>query len=142
MLYEEIISKVGEGEKLKVNFGEKSFHLGKGKFSLASMNFSESLIDFTGDGFDIIEELYHSYKYSTPSEMSARKRRDYFKALSADEMSDAQLVCGENREVARAKLELFILFGTFENKLPWPDEKKWFWKGKDPDLILLKEWFK
>ena len=65
--------------------------------------------------FEIIENLYHKYKYSIPSERSEKYRqREYFRALKPDEMTDEQLVTGEDRNYARAALEAFhslCLFG-------------------------------
>ena len=92
---------------------------------------------------DIIEELYKNYKYSTPSEKSERyKQRNYFKALSPDEMTDEELVNGEDRNVAQAKLEGFILCASLAGYLTWDEKKmgKWFYQGKDKDLVILREW--
>lgn len=92
---------------------------------------------------DIIEELYHNYKYSTPTEKSEKyKQRNYFKALSPDEMTDEELVNGEDRNVARAKLEGFILCASLAGYLTWDEKKmgKWFYQGKDKDLVILREW--
>ena len=92
---------------------------------------------------DIIEELYNNYKYSTPTEKSERyKQRNYFKALSPDEMTDEELVNGEDRNVARAKLEGFILCASLAGYLTWDEKKmgKWFYQGKDKDLVILREW--
>lgn len=92
---------------------------------------------------DIIEELYHNYKYSVPSERSERiKQKDYFKALSPDEMTDKELATGMDRNIAKAKLEGFILCASLAGYLTW-DEKtmgKWFYQGKDKDLVILREW--
>ena len=64
--------------------------------------------------FEIIENLYHKYKYSIPSERSEKYRqREYFRALKPDEMTDEQLVTGEDRNYARAALEAFILCASF-----------------------------
>lgn len=92
---------------------------------------------------NIIEDLYRDYKYSVPSENSERtKRRDYFKALSPDEMTDKELATGMDRNIAKAKLEGFILCASLAGYLTW-DEKlmgKWFYQGKDKDLVILREW--
>lgn len=94
----------------------------------------------------VIENLYHEYKYSYPSEKS-EKRRDYtyFKALKADEMTDAQLIKGTDRNYARAALEGFILCTSLAGYLTWDDKQMknhWFYQGKDKDLIILKKWIK
>ena len=66
--------------------------------------------------FEIIENLYHKYKYSIPSERSEKYRqREYFRALKPDEMTDEQLVTGEDRNYARAALEAFILCASWQD---------------------------
>ena len=94
--------------------------------------------------FEIIENLYHKYKYSIPSERSEKYRqREYFRALKPDEMTDEQLVIGEDRNYARAALEAFILCASLAGYLTWDEEQMgshWFYQGKDKDLIILKKW--
>ena len=88
-----------------------------------------------------IERLYKIYKYSTPSKNEERKT--YFKALRADEMSDAQLVLGENRDKARKELELYVLDMICSGVLKWDTKVmkgNWFWHGNDPDLVILRDW--
>lgn len=96
--------------------------------------------------FEIIENLYHKYKYSRPTEKSERHRqREYFRALKPDEMTDEQLVTGEDRNYARAALEAFILCASLAGYLTWDEEQMgnyWFYQGKDKDLIILKKWIK
>ena len=96
--------------------------------------------------FEIIENLYHKYKYSRPSERSEKYRqREYFRALKPDEMTDEQLVIGEDRNYARAALEAFILCASLAGYLTWDEEQMgshWFYQGKDKDLIILKKWIK
>ena len=79
--------------------------------------------------FEIIENLYHKYKYSIPSERSEKYRqREYFRALKPDEMTDEQLVCA-----------------SLAGYLTWDEEQMgshWFYQGKDKDLIILKKWIK
>ena len=44
---------------------------------------------------------------------------------------------GEKRQLARIKLETFVMF----NKFPWENEKHHYWQSKnDADLVLFKEW--
>ena len=96
--------------------------------------------------FEIIENLYHKYKYSRPTEKSEKYRqREYFRALKPDEMTDEQLVTGEDRNYTRAALEAFILCASLAGYLTWDEEQMgnhWFYQGKDKDLIILKKWIK
>ena len=47
----------------------------------------------------------------------------------------------ERREVARAKLEGFILCVVLSGKFKWAKEMgSWFWVSKsDPDLVILRQ---
>ena len=88
-----------------------------------------------------IEELYHTYKYSTPTEND--ERRTYFYALTPDEMTDAELALGANRYEAKEELELYVLKSIVSGVLTWDDKVMggtWFYQGKDKDLIILKDW--
>lgn len=90
-----------------------------------------------------IEYLYKNYKYSIPSERNSHRRKQYFKALSIDELPDEYLFISNDREICLAKLELFILLMILNKNLKWTDDMgTWFWKSKqDSDLVLLKNWF-
>ena len=90
-----------------------------------------------------IEELYKNYKYSYPSERGEHYI-SYFMALPMEDMTDAEMVFGEEREIARAKLESYIL-GLMLSGFQWNSQEelkgKWFWQGNDKDLIIFKSWF-
>ena len=88
-----------------------------------------------------IERLYQIYKYSTPTEND--KRRTYFYALPAEKLTDAELVLGVNRHEAKVALEMYVLTMIVGGVLRWDEnvmKGKWFWKGNDGDLIILREW--
>ena len=90
-----------------------------------------------------IEILYERYKHSLPSERSDNRRRQYFRALSADQLTDKQMATGESREVARAALEGFILCMIVDGFFVWDEDElgKWFWQSEnDPDLVILRNW--
>lgn len=82
-----------------------------------------------------IERLYAEYKHSLPS----RKSRDhYFKAIPYEELTDWEMVNGEQREIAQARLEAFILCSKLMGKIQFDG---WFWKSSvDTDLVILKSW--
>lgn len=147
-LYEELIKRVSEGEPFYVNFKNRTLKIGK-KFIIADGVYDDSMeliacsYDKLKSLLDVIDNLYCNYKYSLPSERSDSKRRKYFKALSVNEMNDMQLIAGERREVARARLEGFILCVILNGKLQWDETKlgKWFYQSKtDPDLVILRSW--
>jgi len=95
------------------------------------------------DILERIEMLYANYKYSLPSEKSESRRRQYFKALPVDKLTDKQMATGESREVARAKLEGFMLCMIVDGFFVWNEEEmgKWFWQSqRDLDLVILRNW--
>lgn len=83
-----------------------------------------------------------AYKHSVPSERSESHRRYYFKALPEKELSDEDMMYGERREVARCKLELYVLMQLLRGNLWWNNSwGTWFWCSKnDKDLIILRDW--
>ena len=143
-IYEELIKKVSEGSRFNINFETRTMKIGKKKVIDNGEYGDKELISIKiNDPLDIIENLYSQYKFSIPSERSENKRRGYFKALSANELTDEELICGERREVARARLEGFILCMILNGKLTWDEFTmgKWFWQSNnDPDLVILKKW--
>lgn len=147
-IYEELIKRVGEGEPFYVNFKNCSLKIGK-KFIVADgiYDSERELIKFQFSDMDtileMIEGLYRIYKTSLPSERSENKRRTYFKALSTEEMTDEQLMFGDRREMAQARLEGFLLCMIIGGKFKWNEKVmgKWFWQSKvDPDLVILRSW--
>ena len=134
MSIEELLDKVEQGWKVTVNFATKQIKL-NGK----EIEVNAATVD---DAYNEIEKLYANYKVSYPSEHS-RKYYDYFKALSVEELSMNELVNGEERTLARARLEVSFLAWVLNGSLKWYDDSKWFWQSKsDPELIILKEWVK
>lgn len=143
-IYEELIQKVSEGSRFNINFETRTMKIGKKKVINNGEYGNKELINIkTNNPLDIIENLYSQYKFSIPSERSENKHRGYFKALVANELTDEELICGERREVARARLEGFILCMILNGKLTWDEFTmgKWFWQSNnDPDLVILKKW--
>lgn len=143
-IFEELVQRVSDGTTFSINFEARTMKIGRRKIiSNGEYDSTKELISFNGDVLQIIDELYDNFKYSLPSERSDSKRKSYFKALSVDELTDEQMVVGERREIAQAKLEGFILCAILTGKLTWnePTMGKWFYQSKnDPDLVLLRNW--
>lgn len=144
-IYEELLSRVEQGEKFIINFEQRNIKVGKdwliknGECETGRILYGLRPILIS----ELIENLYKSYKYSCPSERSDSKRKGYFKALSVDELTDEQMIYGENRELMQAQLEGFILCAILMNHLKWEDltEEKWFYQSpNDKDLIILRSW--
>jgi hypothetical protein len=147
-IYDELVQRVQAGETFYINFRNRSLKIGK-KFIIADGVYDNSRTLYATSGLGMhdilqwIETLYQEYKYSLPSERSDNKRQVYFKALSVNDLTDAQMATGTRREVARAQLEGFILCMIVNGSFVWDEEKlgKWFWQSKnDPDLVILRNW--
>lgn len=86
--------------------------------------------------FDKVQELYDQYRVSFPSNTKVRSN---FMALRSDGMTFEELRKGIPRNLARTKLEAYILLGSIQEIFKWPDETHWFYRGKR-GLILYREW--
>ena len=147
-IYEELIQRVTSGETFHIDFEKQTMKIGKQK--LVNNGEYDDIRTLFGDTspemsevLSFIEGLYSDYKYSLPSERTDSKRRKYFKALSINELTDEQLFVAENREVAKAKLEGFILCMILDGHFVWDENEmgRWFYQSKhDPDLVILRKW--
>jgi len=147
-IYEELIKRVEEGESFYINFKNQALKIGK-EFIVADGFYDDERILYTTSELEMseilayIETLYENYKYSLPSERSDSRRRQYFKALPVDKLTDKQMATGQRREVARARLEGFILCMIVDGFFVWNEEEmgKWFWQSqRDLDLVILRNW--
>lgn len=88
-----------------------------------------------------LEYLYRRYKHSLPSIRSENRKRRYFTALKMDELSDEDIFCPVPREKAMADLETVLLQAIISGAFSWKDDYgSWFWRGSDPDFVILKSW--
>lgn len=142
MTYDEIINAVENGAKFTINFQKRTCRV-NGKIVMSEEDkpkdtpyLTHAVVLFA------IEQRYKAYKHSVPSERSESHRRYYFKALPEKELSDEDMMYGERREVARCKLELYILIQLLRGNLAWENRwGRWFWKSEnDRDLIILRDW--
>lgn len=145
IVFDELIKRVKDGDSFTINFEKRSLKVGKDWLIKNGETAKGNIICSFRPIVPVMEQieyLYKNYKYSMPSERSDNKRKCYFKALSAEELTDEQLVCGENREVARAILEGFILCMILKGELVWNSEwGNWFYQSKtDKDLVILRSW--
>lgn len=145
-IWKEAIESVGGGSRFKVDFEGRSLKVDgqfiiengeyEGDLGLVRVSVEEMLSE--------IETLYQRYKHSIPSERSQSKRRNYFRALPEQELDDDDMLYGDEREVAQARLELYVLIsvlnGTFDVDKVFP-AKQWFWQSNvDQDLVILRKW--
>ena len=142
MTYDEIINAVENGAKFTINFQKRTCRV-NGKVVMSEEDKPKDTPYLTPEVVFVgIEQRYAAYKHSVPSERSESHRRYYFKALSEKELSDEDMMYGEQREVARCRLELYVLFCIILSRLTWnPSWGTWFWRSEnDKDLIILKDW--
>lgn len=144
MLYEKIINEVKNGAKFTVNFQKRTCRI-NGKVVVDNLQYDGCLGIYPSTEEEMIsniEQLYQEYKHSVPSERSESHRHYYFRALPEKELSDEDMMYGERREVARCRLELYVLFCIILSRLTWnPSWGSWFWcSEKDKDLVILKDW--
>lgn len=139
---EQLIEKVENGVHFHIDFKKKSMKV-NGKYLVKDGEYSGEYGFLPCKALEKIEELYKNYKYSYPSERGEHYI-SYFMALPMEDMTDAEMVFGEEREIARAKLESYIL-GLMLSGFQWNSQEelkgKWFWQGNDKDLIIFKSWF-
>lgn len=142
MTYEEIIKEVENGARFTINFEKRTCRV-NGKVVLSEEDKPKSdRVTSIEVILSTIEGCYHDYKHSVPSERSESHRRYYFKALPEKKLSDKDMMYGQRREVARCKLELYILRRLLDGQLYWnPSWGNWFWQSeKDKDLVILRSW--
>jgi hypothetical protein len=90
-----------------------------------------------------IETLYNYYRNSIPSARSEAKRKTYFQALPESQLTDEDMLYGQQRDEAQFKLELYVLCYILNGSLVWDEfaKDKWFWQSPNVEgLILLKTW--
>ena len=147
MTRNEILKKVYAGSKFYVNFENRSVRV-DGKLVVENGDFGENTYEDVGD-FSLegtlrtIEELYAEYRRSVPSERSESHRKSYFIALKEKDLDNDDMMYGEQREIARAILETYVLEAISRGWLYWDEEKmgSYFWQSKKhKTLIILREW--
>ena len=142
MTYDEIINAVENGAKFTINFQKRTCRV-NGKVVMSEEDKPKDTPYLTPEVVFVgIEQRYAAYKHSVPSERSESHRHYYFKALPEKELSDEDMMYGERREVARCKLELYVLVQLLRGNLWWDNSwGTWFWCSKnDKDLIILRDW--
>lgn len=143
-IYSKSVRSVEEGANFKVDFCSRSLKI-DGKTLIEEGRYEGELgiaPDSEEKFFIHVEELYHAYKHSIPSERSESRSKRYFRALPEQELSDEAMLYGQRRDRAQAELELYILCQVLHG-LKWNPETmgRWFWQSKeDKDLVILRQW--
>jgi hypothetical protein len=130
MTVSEFIEKVEDGEPYRINFEKREVRLNG--FLISDMEY-----ELPDNVEERLLELFRNYKYSVPS---AKADSKYFFGLDESHLSTSQLAENEQRYVARARLEIFVLGLIINQK--WDFVDKWYWQSKEePKLTLFKKWF-
>lgn len=141
-IMETVIEDVSNGSRFYVDFENRDLKVG-GKYLIEKGEVKgETEIDRPPERpvLDVIQELYDSYKVSYPSGRNTKKKKRYFKCLAAEDMTDKQMILGEDRELAQAKLEAYVLISILNGSLTWTEDMgSWFWQGNN-ELVLMRKW--
>ena len=139
MEFQEVLDSIETGTHFSIDLNKRLCKVGK-----------KVLIDEVWNGFEIdneniletLQKEYDEFRFSKPSERSSQyERHSYFSALSDSELTDRQLLLGTNREVARFKLELTMLYIVMNYK--WHElfnPRQYFYRGQN-GLRVYKDWF-
>ena len=140
-VYDEFIEKVETRKRFRSDVKKGLLRIGN-KAIVKNGKYTDGVIamEIPDNPLKKIEDLYGNYIKSIPS--ASDKRKLTFYAPTADDMNMEDLIFGEEREVARARLEGFVIC-LVASGFKWKEEMgSWFWKSPNyPDLIILKSWF-
>jgi len=125
--------KVEDGAKFRINFEKRTLYI-NGK----QIDVSDAEQDFS---FEKLENLYRMYQHSVPGERDD-SRKNYFIALKEEELSDDDMLFGERRQIAKFRLELYVLLAIVSGALTWDESwGKWFWQSEsNRPLVILRSW--
>lgn len=129
----ELEKKIENGAKFRISFEKRTLYVcGK------QIDISDPEPDFS---FEKLENLYRRYRHSLPGERDD-SRKNYFIALPEEELSDDDMLYGERRQIAKFRLEMYVLCAIISGALQWDDSwGNWFWQSKnDKSLVILRSW--
>ena len=138
----EILMAVDSGVAISIDIRKRKIKLGKRNINADNIPREDIKIGLltTDEVISKAEKLYEVYKYSIPN-ANSNKMHCNFKAVGLEELTEKQMLEGEDRAFAQAKLELWILFNTVIGNLKWEElNTNWYWYSKvDNDFIILKD---
>lgn len=144
-IYMDLLHAVECGSKFRINLKEKTLKIDGFEFILQDNLIENNDLIYLGvyetEPWKVIEELYLRYKRSTPS-AHCNGNKPYFKADSAEDLTDDELAFNEPRNLMQCALEGYVLLAGLSGLIEWQNENHWFWQSTlDKELIVLKEWF-
>ena len=134
MTQQELERKIEDGAKFRISFEKRCLYV-NGK----SVDFEQDIDkEFS---FEELENLYRRYKHSLPGERDQVKK-SYFLALNEEDLSDEDVLYGERRQIAKFRLEYYVLCAIVSGALTWNEDwGKWFWQSEnDKSLVILRQW--
>lgn len=145
-IWNEAQEKVHNGSSFRINLEKRDLVI-DGKYIIKEGQYEGSLGYDTNfpvnDLLVMAEGFYWQYRHSIPSARSEARCRRYFRALPEHELSEDDMLYGENRELAQLRLELYLLIAILNSDLIWDEFAKgyWFWQSdKYKSLIILRQW--
>lgn len=130
----ELERKIEDGAKFRISFEKRYLYINGKK-----VDFEDGITpEFS---FEKLENLYRRYKHSLPSERDQVKK-SYFIALKEEDLSDEDMLYGERRQLAKFRLEFYVLCAIVSGALKWDENwGSWFWQSeKDKSLVILRSW--
>ena len=142
-VYSKAIEKIERGSKFNIDLSKRTLSIDKKRVKLKDQDLGMNRIDDMPRILEVIDELYKDFRTSVPSETADNNQGRYFRAFDIDNLTDEQLIYGENRQIARFRLEFFILCQLIYGTFIWDDELlggTWFYQSKmDKSLVIRKE---
>lgn len=145
-IYKTLLESAERGGRFKIDLSKKDLWIGRKQYVKKGevidedelINKDDLEIDVS-DSWEVIKYLYQKYKHSIPN--SRWKDKSYFKALTVEELTDAEMAFNDDRNYAQAMLEGYILLAGLSGWIKWPNDEHWFWQSdEDEDLIVMKQW--
>ena len=131
---QELEKRIEDGAKFRISFEKRYLYINGKRVDF------ESDID-TEFSFEKLENLYRRYKHSLPGERDQVKKC-YFTALKEEDLSDDDVLYGERRQIAKFRLEFYVLSAIVSGALKWNEDwGNWFWQSEnDKSLVILRSW--
>ncbi len=141
-IFKKALDAVQQGAKFRVDLEKRSLLVGK-HYLVKDGKYEGKLSEWDCFSISALEYFYQIYKHSRPSERSDAKRRTYFIALPENELSDDDMLYGNDREISQLTLEFYLLCWILSGTFIWDEDEmgRWFWQSnKDKDLVILRSW--
>lgn len=126
-IWNEAQEKVHNGSSFRINLEKRDLVI-DGKYIIKEGQYEGSLGYDTNfpvnDLLVMAEGFYWQYRHSIPSARSEARYRRYFRALPEHELSEDDMLYGENRELAQLRLELYLLIAILNSDLIWDEFAK------------------